>query len=107
MSTWAAWKSCGLALCYEQARRYDKTLDLWRVLAGGLAPETDDWFEAKLHLMSCYWESGQSEQARSLMKYFRLQHPKGAPGQWKAQFDALHDKMGLSDDKPATTPARK
>jgi tetratricopeptide (TPR) repeat protein len=83
----------GLALCYEGTHHLEKALELWRFLAAGFPAESDDWYEAKLHLVTCYWESGQTEQARKLLDYFRLQHPKGVVARWKAPYDALYEKM--------------
>ena len=83
----------GLALAREKVHRYDEAVEPWNALAKGLREETDGWFEARYHLILCHWEAGRWDHARRLMAYFRTSRPQGAPGEWKARFDALHERM--------------
>jgi tetratricopeptide (TPR) repeat protein len=85
----------GLGLAYEKLGRSEMAIDLWRLLATGLKQDTDDWFEARWHLIRSYWEAGQQDHARKLMEYFRLQYPQGAPGRWKTPFEELYRQMEL------------
>jgi len=84
----------GLAICQEEMRRYGLAAGRWRVLANGLKKNTNGWCEARYHWIRCLYRDGRRDQARKLLKYFRLQHPKIAVGEWQAAFDALGEEIG-------------
>jgi len=90
----------GLAVAYEHTRSYEAAIATWRVLSRGLKQKSDEWFEARYHLIRCYLRAGRRDQARKLLDYLKLQCPRLEAGKWTGQFKKLDQE--LSKDDPAT-----
>jgi len=84
----------GMALCREQAGRFAQASELWAELARGLEKSTEGWYEARYHWFRSLYRQGRREDARKLLAYFRLQHPKIAAADWQARFDELAREVG-------------
>lgn len=93
----------GLALAYEAKKLYDKAIEQWGPLSRGLTVGSDDWFEARYHLVNCHVLAGHDEQAKKLMQEFYLLYPKGTGGDRGKPFEALGRKVGV---EPPTAPTR-
>jgi hypothetical protein len=86
----------GLGLAYEAKKNYVEAIKQWGLLSGpaGFKEETEGWFEARYHLITCHMEAGHQDQAQMLTREFCLMCPKGATGDWAKRFEALVRKVG-------------
>jgi len=70
----------------------------WRVLSKSVAPRSEDWYEARYHLILTHYkignEAGELDGARKVMRYFELSNPSLGGGHWAPMFKELRDKMG-------------
>ena len=91
----------GLALCHERTGQFGPAAEKWRTLAKGLEKRTEGYYEARYHWIRCVSKAGRREQARKVLAYFRLQHPRIAIRPWQDRFDALARELGLDGRTPA------
>jgi len=85
----------GLALCHENLGRPERAAELWAELGRGLEKGAEAWYEARYHWIRCLHRQGRRADARKLLTYFRLQHPKIASAAWRKRFDELAGRIGL------------
>jgi hypothetical protein len=84
-----------LALVYEQLERFDAAIEQWRILANGLAPDTDPWLEANYRLIQCHRQGQNPRQAQKLLALFKLRHPNIESQTWRRRFEELDQKLSL------------
>ena len=98
----------GLALAYEgvaadsgsnheRVKSYGVAIDTWRELAKGTRVGTNEWLEARYHLIQVLLLSGQPKQARDLLQYLRVQCPQSRAGDWGKRLQELERRLDVSD----------
>lgn len=94
----------GLALAYEglaresqssreRAEAYEAAIATWRELARGTRTATDEWLEARYHLIRAYLLNGQPQRAGDLLRYLRAQCPRLKAEEWKTRFHELEVQL--------------
>ena len=84
-----------LALVYEQLERFDAAIEQWRILANGLAPDTEPWLEANYRLIQNHLQVQNPQQAKKLLALFQLRHPHIESQTWRHRFAELDQKLSL------------
>ena len=82
------------ALCLEQLDQMDMAVQQWTILTRGLAPQTEPWYEAQYHQLTCLSAAEQRPKAAAMLEYFLLRHPEVASSPWGAKFNSLQDELG-------------
>lgn len=84
-------RAAGLA--WFEAGREGLALPHWRVLSKGQSRGSEPWLEAKYYLIACL-EQTDPEEARKVLKQFRLLYPTGKAENWEDRFQVLERRMG-------------
>jgi len=84
----------GLATAYQDTQKYGDAAEIWNTLSKGLKDKSDDWYEARYHLMWCCAKAGDQERTRKLMRFFRLTNANIPTKDWAAKFDAFEKELG-------------
>ncbi len=69
------------ALFYDSTGDREAALGAWRSLLGGLAPPSDEWFEAKCEVIEHLIEQDPA-RAKEVFEQHRLLYPELGPGEW-------------------------
>jgi hypothetical protein len=85
-----------LAELAEEADDTATALDAWRRLASGLAPGSDEWFEARLRQMSMLARLDRS-RAIAAIRQHRTLWPGLGPAPWGERFAELERRLGLGE----------
>ncbi len=75
-----------------ELRNYEKSRELWRVLARGLEDPSTGWYEAKYHVIACLVETNQDE-ASKVYRQFALLHPNIKDTNWRSKFKQLSQRI--------------
>lgn len=80
------------------------SLDAWRQLLTGSAPESEAWYEARYHSLRLL-DRLEPERAREAMQQHALLHPEYGPEPWGERLRELHRSMKDPAAQPPAPPA--
>jgi hypothetical protein len=89
------------ALLSEQFDKPQQAVECWRTLVAGLPERSDDWFEAKYHLIRSL-AAIDRERAHAVMQQHQQLNPQYGPEPWGERLRALHEQLRRERD---TSPA--
>ncbi len=76
----------------EHFQRTELALNSWRRLVAGLPVQSEEWFEAKFHVLSIL-EHTDVDVARAVMKQHKLLNPNYGPDPWGARLRAIDKRI--------------
>jgi hypothetical protein len=82
-----------LALVYEELDQFETAIEQWRILAQGLAPDSEPYLEANYRLILAHLNAQNTQQAKKLIALFLLRHPNIEPKPWRLRFQQLDQKL--------------
>jgi hypothetical protein len=66
-----------------------RALDQWRIVAKGLRPHTEPWYQAKVEVVQLQTRLGQPKEAAQLIRYLLATAPDLAGTPLESQLKAL------------------
>ena len=88
----------------EQLGKTDRALACWRMLAAGIEAGTEQWYEAKFHLISVLADVDPA-RARLVMDQYKQLNPEYGPQPWAARLLALDRRIDGNGDTGSSEPA--
>ena len=84
----------------SQIGQIDEALRCWRIVTAGSRQGSDDWFEARTHILEALAAS-DADRAREVMTQHLALFPEYGPDLWAERLKRIADELGM--DRPAPT----